>query len=197
MKNYYEMFDIPYNAGLDQIKSAFRKMVKKYHPDVTRLSSDDFIKLKEAFDILTDPKRRRLYDAQIGLNRLDGNIYRKIRVNVPSEKRDVYDDVVDVFKDWLRIPFRKKLAFELYLKDDEFENGAHVIVSIPQIKICPYCFGFGGTIISVCDTCKGSGVIRYSINSRISLKPPLFPGQMYQLRHKNNTLRFKLRRNER
>jgi molecular chaperone DnaJ len=197
IKNYYEIFDIPYDAHPYQIKSAFRRLVKKYHPDVACLSSDDFIRIKEAFDILTDPKRRRLYDAQIGLNPSDGNIYRKVKVNVPPLKQDVCDDVVDVFKDWLRIPVKRKFSFELYLKDDEFKTGAHVTVDIPQIKICPHCFGFGGTIMSVCSTCKGRGVVHYSINSRISLKPPLSPGQIYQQRHKNHLLRFKLKRDER
>lgn len=197
MRNYYEIFDVPYNARPGQIKSAFRKLVKKYHPDIACLPSDDFIRIKEAFDILSDPKRRRLYDAQIGLNPFDGNIYRTVEVEVSPVRKDVYDDVIEVFSDWLKLPVKRDLSFVLCLRDDEFKAGAHVAVNIPQTKICPGCFGFGGTIISVCKACEGSGIIHYIVDCQISLKPPLFPGQVYQLRYKNHILRFKLKSSER
>jgi len=106
----------------------------------------------------------------------------------------VFDDLVDVFADRFRFPLKKNLTFDLYLNDDEFKNGANTMISIPQEKICPGCFGFGGTLLSTCKTCRGSGLVSYDIDFDLYLKPPLTEGQVYELTKNNYRLRFELKR---
>ncbi|MFX1340448.1 MAG: DnaJ domain-containing protein [Promethearchaeota archaeon] len=69
-KNYYKILEVEKDASEEEIKLAYRKLAKKYHPDLNKNdphAKDKFIELKEAYDILIDPKKRKIYD-QIGYN---------------------------------------------------------------------------------------------------------------------------------
>lgn len=64
-KNYYEILGIEKDANEEEIKLAYRRLAKKYHPDLNKTdpkAKDKFIKIKEAYDTLIDPVRRRIYD---------------------------------------------------------------------------------------------------------------------------------------
>ncbi|TFG12225.1 MAG: J domain-containing protein [Promethearchaeota archaeon] len=65
VKDYYDILGVDKDADQDEIKLAFRKLAKKYHPDLNREdknAKEKFIELKEAYDTLIDPVRRKIYD---------------------------------------------------------------------------------------------------------------------------------------
>ena len=67
-KNYYEILGVKKNASADEIRKAFRKLARKYHPDVNpgnKNAEEKFKELSEANDVLSDPKKRKIYD-QLG-----------------------------------------------------------------------------------------------------------------------------------
>jgi molecular chaperone DnaJ len=67
-KNYYEILGVKKSASADDIRKAFRKLARKYHPDVNpgdKAAEDKFKTLSEANEILSDPKKRKIYD-QVG-----------------------------------------------------------------------------------------------------------------------------------
>ena len=65
--NPYEVLELPPDATASQIKDAYRKAVKKFHPDVSKGADDDSIKIiNEAYAILSDPDRRARYDSGFG-----------------------------------------------------------------------------------------------------------------------------------
>ena len=69
-KTYYEILGVEKDASEDDIKLAYRRLAKKYHPDVNQTdpeAKDKFIEIKEAYDVLVDPKKRKIYD-QAGYN---------------------------------------------------------------------------------------------------------------------------------
>jgi len=69
-KDYYEILGIDKYASDTEIKLAYRKLAKKYHPDLNKTdpkAKEKFIELKEAYDILIDPVKRKIYD-QAGYN---------------------------------------------------------------------------------------------------------------------------------
>lgn len=69
-KNYYKILEVEKDASEEEIKLAYRKLAKKYHPDLNKNdpdAKDKFIELKQAYDILIDPEKRKIYD-QIGYN---------------------------------------------------------------------------------------------------------------------------------
>ena len=69
-KNYYKILEVEDDASEEEIKLAYRRLAKKYHPDLNKNdphAKDKFIEVKEAYDILIDPQKRKIYD-QIGYN---------------------------------------------------------------------------------------------------------------------------------
>ncbi|MCP4581658.1 MAG: DnaJ domain-containing protein [candidate division Zixibacteria bacterium] len=194
LKNYYKILKIAHNADPEKVKSAFRNLAKKYHPDIAGTQTDDFVVLKEAFETLSNPVKRRSYDREIGVTKPFNEPYRSDRVYVPPANKDVYDDVLDVVADRFNLPRKHDLIFDLYLSDEEFKHGAKTAITIPREKICPKCFGFGGTILTRCKTCGGGGLVSYEIEFDLALKPPLKPGQVYEITRKNHRLQFRLKR---
>lgn len=64
-KDYYEMLGVPRTADIKEIKKAYRKLARKYHPDVNpgdKTSEQKFKDIGEVYDVLSDPKKRELYD---------------------------------------------------------------------------------------------------------------------------------------
>ena len=69
-KNYYEILGIEKDASEEEIKFAYRRLAKKYHPDVNKTdpnAKNKFIEINEAYNVLIDPVKRRIYD-QAGYN---------------------------------------------------------------------------------------------------------------------------------
>src|SRR5438046_2569309 len=67
-KDYYETLGVKRSASVDDIRKAFRKLARKYHPDVNpgdKAAEEKFKALSEANDVLSDPKKRKIYD-QLG-----------------------------------------------------------------------------------------------------------------------------------
>ena len=67
-KDYYEILGVKKTASADEIRKAFRKLARKYHPDVNpgdKSAEEKFKTLSEANDVLSDPKKRKIYD-QVG-----------------------------------------------------------------------------------------------------------------------------------
>ena len=67
-KDYYEILGVKKSASADDIRKAFRKLARKYHPDVNpgdKAAEEKFKTLSEANDVLSDPKKRKIYD-QVG-----------------------------------------------------------------------------------------------------------------------------------
>lgn len=67
MTNYYAILGVPNNATDEQIKDAYRKLCLKYHPDRSTLpnAAEMFNSVQEAYDFLSDPTNRRIYDAKL------------------------------------------------------------------------------------------------------------------------------------
>ena len=72
-RDYYEVLGISKGASEDEIKKAYRKLAKKYHPDVNKApdAEEKFKEINEAYEVLSDPQKRATYD-QFGFAGMDG-----------------------------------------------------------------------------------------------------------------------------
>jgi curved DNA-binding protein len=76
-KDYYEVMGVPRGASQDEIKRAYRKLARKFHPDVSKEANaeDKFKELQEAYEVLKDPEKRAAYD-QLGADHRQGQEFR-------------------------------------------------------------------------------------------------------------------------
>ena len=74
-KDYYQILGVSRSANDDELKKAYRKLALKYHPDKNKDpgAEEKFKQIGEAYDVLSDPKKRRIYD-QVGEEGLKGGL---------------------------------------------------------------------------------------------------------------------------
>lgn len=76
---YYELLGIDKNASKDEIKKAYRKLSLQYHPDRPTGNSDKFKQIGEAYEILSDTEKKRMYDMRNGTRGWDTGNARNVR----------------------------------------------------------------------------------------------------------------------
>ena len=189
-KDYYAILGVEKNATEAQIKQAFRKLAKRYHPDVNKgekSSENKFKEINEANDILSDKKKRDEYD-QIreaeahGFAGFGGGRSARGR-NQPGGQGFEYEDYGQQgFGDLSSIfdsmfggrgfgndpsGFEQgrgeDLNFEVEIPFEHAVHGGATILSIPKMDICSTCHGAGaepGTKTQICPQCHGSGSIQ-------------------------------------
>lgn len=166
-RNFYELLGVNKNSTTDSIKSAYKKMAKKHHPDKQigkteeekKASEEEFKKINEAYSVLSDPEKRKLYD-QFGsdLGKTQG-----------YNQRGGYDDF-----DPFDVMERMRRAHGFGATDPREKANISVNINLTieeaykketQTKtfkynrkiVCDTCNGIGGKNIHVCQTCNGSG----------------------------------------
>jgi molecular chaperone DnaJ len=169
-QDYYKVLEVPRNASEAEIKKAFRRQAMKYHPD---RNPDDptgaehkFKEAKEACEVLTDSKKRAIYD-QFGHAGLEQG-----RGGGGFSAGDAFGDIFgemfgDIFSGGQRSRsqvFRgADLRYELELDLEQAVFGAETEINIPTLSECKVCKGSGaakGTNPKTCETCHGQGQVR-------------------------------------
>jgi len=69
-KNYYIILGVPHDASDEDIRCAYRKRAKEYHPDHFGDDTEPFLKLQEAYTVLSDPHQKKAYDKRLYRNKI-------------------------------------------------------------------------------------------------------------------------------
>lgn len=179
--DYYEVLGVARNATAEEIKKAFRKKARQYHPDVNKDPDAEsmFKQLAEAYEVLSDPQKRQVYDAY-GHEGLAGGGYQ------PSwDFMHGFPDLSDLFAQFFGINFPggeaygqrggpikgEDLRLDLELDFMEAAFGTNKEVEVQHLTVCKTCHGSGASPESggpaICQTCMGQGQIRQTTQTII------------------------------
>ena len=173
-RDYYEVLGISKSASKDEIKKAYRKLSKKYHPDINKEPDADekFKEVKEAYEVLSDDQKRSHYD-QFG--HTDPN-----QGFGGGGEYGGFGGFEDIFSTFFggggggrrRDPNAPRQGADLqYTMTLEFEDavfGKETEIEIPREETCETCNGSGakkGTKPETCSKCKGTGQLNVEQNT--------------------------------
>ncbi|KSU87086.1 MULTISPECIES: molecular chaperone DnaJ [Priestia] len=173
-RDYYEVLGISKGATKDEIKKAYRKLSKKYHPDINKAedAAEQFKEVKEAYEVLSDDQKKAHYDqfghtdpnqgfggfggesdfGGFGFEDIFSSIFggggRRRDPNAPRQGAD--------------------LQYTMTLSFEEAVFGKETTIEIPREETCDTCNGSGakpGTKVSTCSHCNGSGQLNVEQNT--------------------------------
>jgi len=182
VKNYYRILGLNSSCDLEELKRAFRRLAKKYHPDVAGGTiPEQFLRIREAYDTLCDKRKRREYDLRMKYGMVPPAYEVRLMRTRPEPVHDLFDDIVDAVRDSFGFPRQRTLEAEVVLTQREAQDGCIFPLAIPVKRTCPACFGFGTRFFSDCAFCKGEGKITVKKYIRVKIRPGAFTGQLYEL----------------
>jgi molecular chaperone DnaJ len=166
-RDYYEVLGVSRSATSDELKTAFRTLARKYHPDVNKEedAEERFKEINEAYAVLSDPDKRRAYDqyGHAGVNGSGG---------VPDWTSMDFSDILGEFFGFATGASRQRqnaprrgtdLSYSVNLTFEEAVFGVEKEVEITRDEVCSTCKGKGaepGTSVAKCTTCNGRGEVR-------------------------------------
>lgn len=166
-RDYYEVLGVEKNASADDIKKAFRKAARQYHPDVNKAADaeEKFKEAKEAYDVLSDDQKRAAYDRY---GHVDPNQGMGGAGGFNGADFGGFGDIFDMFfgggggqRRNPNAPQRgNDLQYSMTIEFKEAVFGKELDITIPRTESCETCHGTGakpGTKPETCSVCKGSG----------------------------------------
>src|SRR5918912_1695657 len=166
-RDYYEVLGVARNASEDELKRAFRKLARQYHPDVNK-APDAEVRFKEigkAYEVLSDPQKGRVYD-QFGHAGLDSQGSGGFQgFEGFGSLADIFEQVDTLFGEAGRGRTRRSpqrgadLRYDLTITFEEAVFGTQKTLEIPRFDRCGACTGNGAapnTEPTICPQCTGS-----------------------------------------
>jgi molecular chaperone DnaJ len=167
VKDPYKVLGVDRKASAEEIKKAYRKLARQYHPDRNpgdARAEERFKEIQEANSILSDPEKRKAYDTGGGIfggGGFDPGNFRG-NFNFGGGIGDILSDLFTSGSGSRQRPERgRDLETEVHISFDQAMEGAQVPVSVPLSAPCTTCHGTGakpGTSPTVCSRCQGRGV---------------------------------------
>lgn len=176
-KNYYEILGIDRNANAELIRKTYVKLVKKYHPDLHQDQKEEynkiFIKIKEAYETLSDPIKRKDYD-NINTNQ---NIFNNFKFD-QNTVNDLLSKFVTggIFKNKINKPSTiKNIDYNLELDVRTIYKGKTIEIQYTKKYILnefdmPIPLEEYHNSIIICDKCSGSGITKQDVEISLGIK---------------------------
>ncbi len=178
-KDYYETLGVERGASTEEIKKAYRKLARQYHPDFNKddvEAGKKFNEIKEAYDVLSDAQKREQYDRfghQDGFNAGSGGFE-----GFGGSGFGGFEDIMDhIFGNMGGMGGRHRppgpeqgdhLRYDLDISLEEAYSGDERMITIPRTETCPECKGSrakAGTRPETCSSCSGSGQQQFTRNT--------------------------------
>ncbi len=209
-RDYYEVLGVARTASADEVKKAYRKLARKYHPDVNpgdKTAEEKFKELNEAYEVLSDPEKRKRYD-QLGANWKAGADFTPPPGWTGWEGERSGFDFSEAFggargaggfSDFFEAFFgggrgeragRAGAGFtmrgsdveaEIQLTLEEAHRGVTRTITFEAAERCPDCGGSGVKDNRPCPTCRGAGYVRRPKSLEVSIPPGVRDGSVIRL----------------
>lgn len=182
-KDYYQVLGVPETAKPDEIKKAYRRLAKKYHPDANQNdpnAAERFKEIGEAYTVLSDDTKRKQYDRMRKMGPFAGFGFDQTSATGarPGATRFNFEDLGDLgdlFSSFFDRGSRRRKPREPRSRGRDVEymveisflvaaNGGKVTINVPVTEDCATCGGSGnapGSKPKTCSECKGSGSIQF------------------------------------
>ena len=181
-KDYYEILGVGRGASADEIKKAYRKLTRKYHPDANPGDTEaekKYKEINEANEVLSDPQKRAQYDqfGYVGDMPPGGDFGGFGGAGFGGA------DFGDLFGDLFGSAFGgtgrrsvdpnaprrgNDLEYTMQISLEDAFRGVTKKIEVPRLETCPHCGGSGaepGTKIETCPTCGGRGQVQQTVNT--------------------------------
>ncbi len=177
-RDYYEVLGVDKNASSDEIKSAFRKKAKEFHPDLNKddpSAADKFKEAQEAYSVLSDDNKRKMYDqyGHAGVDNSAGAGYGGFSGGFNASDFDLGDIFDTIFGSGggfggfsgfsggsqSRARRGSDVLMRMDLDFEEAVYGTEKKFSVDVVEDCDECHGRGGFDKVDCHTCHGKGTI--------------------------------------
>ena len=182
MKDYYKILGLSPNCSQEDIKKAYRKLARNFHPDSCGgEDSSEFREVQEAYDVIGEISKRNSYDRKKLIQHQQSQ-------NIPTYSfhtwetgftspflyENFFDQILNQFLN--SDPFYPNIGdfknqMELILTPEEARIGGIIPVEIPIRESCPTCRGKGSNLFFFCDKCGGSGSIEQTVEINIEIPP--------------------------
>lgn len=179
-RDYYEVLGVDKNASTDEIKSAFRKKAKQFHPDLNKddpSAADKFKEAQEAYEVLSDESKRKMYD-QYGHAGVNNSYASGNGAGFGGFDASGFDfgDIFDSFfgggtsgfggfsnfsssTSGTRKTRGSDVLMRMKLDFDEAIFGTEKKFNLDVVEECDECHGKGGFNPETCETCHGTGTV--------------------------------------
>lgn len=178
-KTYYEILGVPKTATDEELKSAFRKLARQYHPDLhpgDETAANKFKEVNEAYETLSDPQKRAEYDAAQSSGGGAGGAEHHGGPG-GAHGNSFFDEFVNMF-DHHGTGNPGDISLNVTLTFEEAAYGVQKEISVNRVEACSACRGTGaknGTQFVKCTNCGGTGKVRFAQETPfgrvVSMKP--------------------------
>jgi molecular chaperone DnaJ len=175
-RDYYEVLGVARTAGVDEIKSAYRKAALKWHPDRSPANKAEaevkFRECTEAYSVLSDAQKRQVYDNYGHAGLSSAGVGQGFDNTIFQDFHDIFGDFFG-FEDLFGGSGRRgrgraqrgaDLRYDMTLSFEEASAGVATKIKLPRQEFCEACNGTGakkGTGVVACQTCGGRGQLAY------------------------------------
>lgn len=173
-RDYYDILGVDKTVSDEELKKAYRKLARQHHPDLQsgehqkKAAEEKFKEINEAYEILSDPEKRRRYDMFGHAGAQQGGGFDGFAGFGGAGFGDVFNDIFEDFFGQTRGGGRAErgndLQYNLELSFEEAVYGKDAKLKIPRWETCGDCQGTGAksaSSIKACPSCKGSGQLRF------------------------------------
>jgi molecular chaperone DnaJ len=196
-KSYFAILEVASSASPAEVRSAYRRLAKEYHPDYHGGDSKPFQQIQEAYAVLGDPDKRKAYENNLSSIRIQRTarqspypepeplVPRKGPAGLgeisPIRSFESFSPSFDEIFDWLWHNFSnasrnksgrvQNLTMEVPLTLEQALRGGNATIMVPAQSVCPACRGFGSVGYYQCQRCAGKGAFSGEVPVSISFPP--------------------------